>query len=298
MAGRKMPPQVPRAANLTPQQKKEAIPRLEKRIAELEGFDPLSMNPNGGDPRVTALEHSIERTLDQVFGTDTVERSRYASAHNLDRTRVFMVMAGMPLPDHRPGITEGKSEALSILKGIIDGLREDLEEFTAADVGNQPSTGFPSEQHKPTRKVFVVHGHDEAAKEAVARFLQQIDLQPIILHEQSSGGRTVIEKIEFYGAVDFVVVLLTPDDVGAANGDEDKLNERARQNVIFELGYFISRLGRERVCALKKGNVEVLSDFAGVVYTTMDGSNGWKVQLAQEIDAAGIPVDFNRVMRP
>ena len=297
MAGKKTPRQAPRAANLTLQQKKEAIPRLEKRITELEAFDPSSMKPEGGDPRVTALEHAIERTLDQVFGTDTVERTRYAPAHNLDRTMVFMVMEGMPLPDHRPGIAEGKSEALSILTGIIAGLREDLEEFPTAQMEEQPSSGLSGERQTPTRKVFVVHGHDEAAKEAVARFLHKIDLQPIILHEQSSGGRTIIEKIEFYGAVDFAVVLLTPDDVGAARTDRAKLNDRARQNVIFELGYFISRLGRERVCALKKGNVEVLSDFAGVVYTTMDDGGAWRLKLAQEIDAAGITLDFNKVMR-
>src|SRR5271168_3508257 len=103
------PPQEPRSANLSALQKAEAIPRLEKRVADLSSFKPAEMNPEGGDPRVTTLEQAIERTLDHIFGTDTVERKRYAGAHHLDRTiMVMMIMDGMPLPDHRPGLEEGK----------------------------------------------------------------------------------------------------------------------------------------------------------------------------------------------
>src|ERR1035438_6975181 len=66
-----------------------------------------------------------------------------------------------------------------------------------------------------TKKVFVVHGHDDEAKEKVARFLERLKLEPIILHEQPNEGRTVIEKFEVFADVGFAVVLLTPDDVGA-----------------------------------------------------------------------------------
>lgn len=146
-----------------------------------------------------------------------------------------------------------------------------------------------------SNKVFIVHGHDGEAREAVARFLGNIGFEPIILHEQANRGRTVIEKVEANSDVGFAVVLLTPDDEGCARGG--KPEPRARQNVLLELGYFIGRLGRERVCALKRGEVEIPSDFAGVVWETMDAGNGWKMALGRELEAAGHRIDWNRVMR-
>ena len=146
-----------------------------------------------------------------------------------------------------------------------------------------------------SKRIFIVHGHDAAARESVARFLEKIDLEVVILHEQANQGRTIIEKVEANSDVGFAVVLLTPDDEGRAAG-QDRLEPRARQNVLLELGYFIARLGRENVCALKKGNVEIPSDFAGVVWTPMDDNGGWKAELAKELNAAGYAIDWNRVM--
>jgi Predicted nucleotide-binding protein containing TIR-like domain len=146
-----------------------------------------------------------------------------------------------------------------------------------------------------SNKIFIVHGHDEGAREAVARFLFQLGLEPIILHEQANRGRTVIEKVEANGDVSFAVVLLTPDDEGCVKGG--KPEPRARQNVLLELGYFIGRLGRENVCALKRGAVEIPSDFAGVVWEPMDNGNGWKQSLGRELQAAGHSIDWNKVMR-
>ena len=143
-------------------------------------------------------------------------------------------------------------------------------------------------------KVFVIHGHDEGAREAVARFLENLKLEPIILHEQSNRGRTIIEKFEEHADVGFAVALLTPDDVGALKGNESNLNPRARQNVIFEFGYFIGKLGRERVCALVKGDVEKPSDYGGVLYIPLDDSGGWKTGLIRELNHAGFEVDANK----
>jgi predicted nucleotide-binding protein len=148
----------------------------------------------------------------------------------------------------------------------------------------------------PARRLFVVHGQDEAAKQTVARFLEKLDLKPIILHEQANKGRTLIEKFEINAEVDFAVVLLTPDDVGYPVGEDGKAKPRARQNVVFELGYFLGYLGRGRVCALYKGDVEIPSDFNGVVYVPMDDAQGWKILLAREIKAAGIDVNLNHAI--
>jgi predicted nucleotide-binding protein len=145
-----------------------------------------------------------------------------------------------------------------------------------------------------SRKVFIVHGHDDGARESVARFLERIGLEAIILHEQANQGRTVIEKVVAHGDVGFAVVLLTPDDEGCQKGGVPE--PRARQNVLLELGYFIGRLGRDKVCALKRGTLEVPSDFAGVVWEAMDSSSGWKQSLARELQAAGHDIDWNKVM--
>ncbi|NTI06750.1 nucleotide-binding protein [Agrobacterium rhizogenes] len=144
------------------------------------------------------------------------------------------------------------------------------------------------------RKVFVVHGHDEGAREMVARFLEKIDFEVIILHEQVNRGRTVIEKVEVHGDVSFAVVLLTPDDEGGKVGGN--LQPRARQNVILELGYFIGRLGRSNVCALTRDNVEIPSDFAGVVYEPLEGH--WRNTLARELEDVGFEIDWKKVSRP
>lgn len=148
----------------------------------------------------------------------------------------------------------------------------------------------------PGRDVFIVHGHDEATKEAVARFLQRLDLNPIILHEQPNAGRTIIEKFETYANVGFAVVLLTPDDVGTSREKPGDLSPRARQNVIFEMGYFVGRLGRRRVCVLYKEGVELPSDVEGLLYVPWDEKGAWRLHLAREIKASGIDVDLNRAV--
>lgn len=143
--------------------------------------------------------------------------------------------------------------------------------------------------------VFVVHGHDNAAKESVARFVEKLGLHTIILHEQPNLNRTIIEKLEGSSAVSFAVVLLTPDDLGFPMGKSDQIKTRARQNVIFELGFFLGKLGRGRVCALYKGDVELPSDYSGIVYTSIDDAGAWKNELVREFKAAGLDVDLNRL---
>lgn len=144
-----------------------------------------------------------------------------------------------------------------------------------------------------SRKVFVVHGHDTAVRESVARLLEKLELEVVILHEQPNRGQTVIEKLERHSDVSFAVIILTPDDVGASAMDDKALKKRARQNVILELGHFMGKLGRSRVCALYVEGVELPSDFHGVLYVLYDQVGSWRLKLAKEIEAAGIPLDFN-----
>ena len=144
-------------------------------------------------------------------------------------------------------------------------------------------------------KVFIVHGHDGEAKQAVARFVEKIGFEAIILHEQASSGNTIIEKIEANSNVGFAIVLYTPCDEGRPKGEENQLKPRARQNVIFEHGYLIGKIGRKNVSALVKGDVETPNDISGVVYIKMDEADSWKYAVGKEMKACGYDIDLNKI---
>ena len=114
---------------------------------------------------------------------------------------------------------------------------------------------------------------------------------PFSLHTHQRG-QTIIEKFERHSDVGFAVVLVTPDDIGAAEQDPVKTKKRARQNVILELGYFIGKLGRKRVCSLYVEGVELPSDIHDVFYIPYDRNGKWRSKLTKEIQGAGIRVDF------
>ncbi|HGE71730.1 TPA: nucleotide-binding protein [Candidatus Poribacteria bacterium] len=152
---------------------------------------------------------------------------------------------------------------------------------------------------KLSKQIFLVHGHDDAMKQAVARTLEKIGLEPIILHEKPSEGRTIIEKFTDYSEVSFAVVLLSPDDIAYPKDRSPKdAMLRARQNVIFELGFFIGKLGRNRVLVLyqEEENFEMPSDYSGVLYTPYDSSGRWQFDLIKELKACGYDVDANKLL--
>ena len=146
------------------------------------------------------------------------------------------------------------------------------------------------------KRVFIVHGHDELMKTKTARFIEKLDFEAVILHEQANKGMTIIEKIEANTDVDFAIVLYTADDRGNTETEAAKgnLNHRARQNVVFEHGYLIAKLSRTHVVPLVSGRVELPSDISGVVYVD-DGAN-WQIEIAKEMKGAGYAVDLNKII--
>ena len=147
-----------------------------------------------------------------------------------------------------------------------------------------------------SNKIFVVHGHDNEMKLDVAQTLQKLDLDPILLHEQPNRGRTIIEKITDYAHVSFAVVLLSPDDLAyPEEKTSDEAKYRARQNVIFELGYFLGRLGRQNVIAIyrKKKDFEIPNDYNGFLW--IEYKNGWYFELIKELQACNFDVDANKL---
>ena len=267
--------------------KAQAIERLQKAldaIPALEGLDTDS-------PEFKRWWRSTEIAITNTFGDESYHIREF---YNIGYFSSFA------------SYLRGLKSATALLQSMIEEVEEDWEEDTeAAKVLKKLKLQQPGEdrkkEHQPppnTREVFVIHGRDKAAEEKVARFLEKLDLTPVILHEQPNQGQTIIEKFEQHAQVGFAVALLTPDDGGALQGEAEHGKPRARQNVVFELGYFLGRLGRKRVCALVKGeDLERPSDYAGVVYIPLDDAEGWRIPLIiRELQKAGFEIDANRIV--
>lgn len=200
--------------------------------------------------------------------------------------------------EREKGLSHLSEHSVSLLLGAVASARSRLIApiLRGAKASRQRSrTAAKPDQPTSEKSVFLVHGHDTAAQQMVARFLEKLQLEPIILSEKPAKGQTIIEKLEAHSRVAFAVVLLTPDDEGGKVGAEER-RPRARQNVILELGYFLGSAGRTRVAALYDISVELPSDYRGVEYIELDAGAGWKLKLARELHAAGLPVDMNRAL--
>ncbi len=275
--------------NLTPEQIRSGIRRINARIVELERFDPDTV-ADKGDPQITDLQTAIRDTLAHVLGEGTPDYERFAEAQYLYLDTAAYDVGGTALRAVVQGLYTGRERAFSLLSGLITKLEEDLEDLEGGAVAVEPSVAA-----KPNDVVFIVHGHDEEAKTKVARFVEKIGLEAIILHEKEDRGDTVIEKFERHsGRARYAIVLLTPDDVGGLAG-EDATQFRARQNVILELGFFLSELGPENVCALKKGDIEIPTDYHGVIYKDMDDGGAWQKEVVKEMKATGVPGNFEKL---
>lgn len=179
---------------------------------------------------------------------------------------------------------------LKNLKSLVE--KSELLKSTVPD-SKEPTKA--KAQSLSLTEVFIVHGHDELAKTKTARFVEKLGLKPIILHEQINSGKTIIEKIEEFSNVGFGIVLYTPCDIGSKNGDAKDFRDRARQNVVFEHGYLIGKIGRGNVSALVKGDIEVPNDISGVVYVKMDDDDSWQLKIAKELRNSGYNIDLNRL---
>ncbi|WP_228156160.1 TIR domain-containing protein [Acinetobacter pittii] len=191
------------------------------------------------------------------------------------------------------GMTRVRSLELTRINPSIAFLKSLIKDIESDDYLNSlPTIKENNRRNKSLdRKAFIVHGHNGETKEKTARFLEKLGFDAIILHEQVNSGKTIIEKLEHFTDVGFGIVLYTPDDVGEAMANKDNLRPRARQNVVFEHGLLIGKLGRDCVFPLVTDhNVELPGDISGMVYLSNDG---WEFQLAKEIKSLGYNIDLN-----
>ncbi|MFV8250460.1 TIR domain-containing protein [Bdellovibrio bacteriovorus] len=200
------------------------------------------------------------------------------------------------------GIFGGSSESEKMderkknLEAIVLYLESAIEQLNLKITDHSPEKPEVIEQFNLS-SAFIVHGHADAIREKVARFLKDVEVKPVILSEADSAGLTVIEKLEREASqVGYAIVLLTGDDVGCTKDSAPVgLHPRARQNVILELGYFIAKLGRSRVCLLFEKGIELPSDVAGVVYIEIDPADAWKLRVGKEMRAVGFSIDMNKI---
>jgi|SRR5665648_2036 len=243
---------------------------------------------HGNEEELAALRKSSRMIIKKVCGE--------SSAHYHNLSSISFHPEGLwfgtntSTPDE--SWTKGQNKMLNLFKTIE-------EDITLENLTKNASNEIKKDRIKLSNKIFIVHGHDEEMKQAVARAVEKIDLKPIILHEQPNKGRTIIKKFEDYSDVNFAIVLLSPDDIAYPKDKSPKDKEfRARQNVIFELGFFVGKLGREHVFILyrEEHNFEFPTDYSGICYTPYNNKGQWRFDLIGELNSCGYNVDANKLI--
>ena len=168
-----------------------------------------------------------------------------------------------------------------ITNKIRSEVKEELKETKKQSSKTEPKFN--------NRKVFIVHGHDDKLRLEVKAFIYDLGLEAVVLGDQANNGKTIIEKIEEYTDVGYGIVLYTPCDRGGTkDASYEEMKFRARQNVIFEHGYLIGKLGRDCVCALVDGDIEYPSDINGIVYISYQSN--WKYEIIKELKSIGYKI--------
>jgi predicted nucleotide-binding protein len=249
----------------------------------LKDANDLSYN-DGNIDKVIKRSEMISK---KVFG----DKTEYIAKLNKIRFSPSIIYSGMSDNLYHSSFASGKTELVNLFNVMLEDLNlsEVLETNEKAEI----------DKSELSKNIFIVHGHNEEMKQSSARFIEKIDLKPIILHEQANKGKTIIEKFTDYSNVSFAVVLLSADDIAYNKNDKfENASFRARQNVIFELGFFIGKIGRESVVVLHEmvENFEIPSDYNGVLYIPYDSSGNWKLSIAKELKAIGYKIDGNKLL--
>ncbi|MCM1060476.1 MAG: nucleotide-binding protein [Eubacterium sp.] len=236
----------------------------------------INKKVSSSDSDFKAWKTKAERFLVNKFGQDSFEHNQFK------HTSFSLMLVTSDTPDWK--FEDACENGLQTTKAVFVTYLEEMEEdITSSTEQNQTTPTF--------EKLFIVHGHDEGLKQSVARIIEKQGIEAIILSEKTNQGCAIIEKFENYSDVNGAICLFTSDDIGRAKKDtEDKL--RARQNVVLETGYFMGKLGRNRIVILADDGIEMPSDLSGVVYTN---TSNWQIDLLKELKSIGYAVDFNKL---
>ncbi|MGN0700497.1 MAG: TIR domain-containing protein [Oscillospiraceae bacterium] len=231
------------------------------------------------NPNFTTWHTKVERFLKRAYGEHSEERENF-----LDTSFTPIVYS---LYDSDSEFIDSCANGLISTKAVFEVYLEELKESE-----DMPQTQVSqNDEYRDYSKVFIVHGHDEALKEAVARLVEKQSIIPIVLNEQANRGQTIIEKLEGYSNVGGAICLFTPDDEGHKK-NTPTMGPRARQNVVFETGYFMGKLGRDKIVIISESDVELPSDMSGIVYTD---AGDWKIKILRELEEMGYKIDYSRI---
>lgn len=272
-----------------PVESEQVIDALKKFNDRLENEVAPAYDDKGaefGDQRYAAFKRSFSRFIKEEIP------SEISNCNNVLTQRIYKVRMRY-VPESQYFWSCNGERVASYIDSLIIDIENGEFELRAEPAEHEELESKPVES-KPYDKVFIVHGHNEEVKLRTARFVEKLGFTAVILHEQASRGKTIIEKIEHYTDVNFAIVLYTPDDLGNTieQAKAGELNSRARQNVIFEHGYLMAKIGRENVVALVSDRLELPNDISGVVYVS-DAS--WEMDIAKEMKSTGYDVDFNKL---
>lgn len=245
---------------------------------------------------ITSLTRRFEHTAIDFFGTQSHQAESYKGWKAYYMFAYNGSISDEEFKDEtQRAYREGAKKTGTEIESLIDYWQIKRDRLQVSAKNQAAVNSKVTSPHLESNRVFIVHGQNEGAKYAVTNVLHQVGLEPIILHEMPNQGKTIIEKLEDHSNVAFAVVLLTPDDIGYPKDKPTELRPRARQNVILELGFFMAKLTRGRVCALHGEGVELPSDFQGIVYIPLDSHGAWKFKLGKELASAGFKIDLTNI---
>ena len=274
----------------------EKLEIIYKEIDEL-----IETSSTANTPEFQDWKLKAERFLSHYFGMQSVEMEQFRKTQFLpifdydnESKCIECCKKGLEKTKHifRTYLDDISTDMLDKAEKSMQQKLKEMRQWQHEDMLlANVSQGTSIARTKEYKKVFIVHGHDNALKQEVARMIEKQGLEAIILSEQANRGKTIIEKFEEHSDVGAAICLFTGDDYGKAK-DATSENLRARQNVVFEAGYFMGKLGRENVVLIANPDIEIPSDLKGVVYTN---EKSWQVDVLKELKAIGYVIDFNKL---
>ncbi|EAT58772.1 TIR domain-containing protein [Chlorobium ferrooxidans] len=248
----------------------------------------LLRNSSSGTPEFKAWKDAVIRFLKKQYGDSSHEVTSFGKIRFYDFYSCIDVVQG----DIRENPAKIREMFLKGLETAILYLKNYLADFSEESLTVNIVSGQAVDSDTPD--VFVVHGRNDGAKAQVSSYLLKLGLKPIILHEQLNQGQTIIEKFEKHANVKAAIVLFTDDDLGKYRDDE-VLEVRARQNVVFEAGYFIGKIGRQNTIILLSSGLKIPSDLQGYVNFELDDRQRWHIDVAKELKGIGFNIDMNKL---
>ena len=243
-------------------------------------YDEIDKKVTSDDSSFKTWHAKVEITLEKAFG----KKSKILNDFEDTLFVPIIYTFNSTLQDFIDSCADGLKSTKAVFKAYLEELKENEERND--NMQNQIKNNNTQLNFS---KIFIVHGHDDGLVQKVARMIERQKIKPIILNEQANLGRTIIEKLEGYSNVGGAICLFTPDDEGHEKGSS-QIENRARQNVVFEAGYFMGKLGRKSVVVLSNKETTLPSDMSGIVYTN---SESWESDLLIELKEIGYNINFD-----